>query len=379
MKIIVRPCRWTGGPVGSCACSLLVFLAILFLPMPATGAPEGNWQVQITESALYDGNVLRYSDKYIERFRNREDAGRFHISRYDDLTFQTSLKITRSLDLFPALSSSIAGQIQYKRYTHNPVRNWYSVGLTIRQAVAERTIVILSYSYMPNFYVRHYRDEDWVAVYGYTAETFKPFEFSKDNVSLTTQYTIFTDTRVRATIAYARYFYNQHFTEYDSKDWSLGLNVTQPVHRRLNINVGYRYVNSNASGVDTPFETKENSDDADADFNEHEFRAGIEWRMPRLFGRPTNIEMGVQWDIRDYSSPHSPSMDPFHSGRRDYEYGIDLSYGVRVLPTLDVALAYSWSARSTRTSTSQNAVYLSDEKDYHQHQIGVELAYAFQP
>jgi hypothetical protein len=347
--------------------------------MPAVGMPEGDWQVQITESALYDGNVLRYSDKYIERFRNGEDTGRFHISRYDDLTFQTSLKITRSLELFPALGSSIAGQIQYKRYAYNPVRDWYSFNLSLRQAIAEKTFLSLSYSYLPNFYVRHYRDEDWVAAYGYIPETFKPFEFSKDNIGLSAQHTILTDTRVRATIAFARYFYNQHFTEYDSKDWSFGLEANQPVHRRISVSIGYRFANSNAKGVNTPFETKENSDDADASFREHEFRAGAEWRIPKLLGLPTRIELDGQWDFRHYTSSHPPEVDPFHSGRRDYEYGIDLSYGIRALPMLDVAATYSWSTRRSRTTASQNAVYLSDEKDYHQHQVGIELAYTFEP
>jgi len=39
----------------------------------------------------YDNNILKYSDKYLDRFMNGEDPGRFSIDTYDDLIW-TPLK-----------------------------------------------------------------------------------------------------------------------------------------------------------------------------------------------------------------------------------------------------------------------------------------------
>ncbi len=45
-----------------------------------------HWRINLSLSPYYDSNILKYSEKYIERFKNGEDEGRFHINRIDDLT-----------------------------------------------------------------------------------------------------------------------------------------------------------------------------------------------------------------------------------------------------------------------------------------------------
>jgi hypothetical protein len=44
------------------------------------------WALSLSIKPFYDSNILKYSEKYIQRFKNGEDPGRFHINRIDDLT-----------------------------------------------------------------------------------------------------------------------------------------------------------------------------------------------------------------------------------------------------------------------------------------------------
>jgi hypothetical protein len=47
---------------------------------------KNKWSISLSLSPYYDSNILKYSNKYIERFKNGEDEGRFHIHSIDVLT-----------------------------------------------------------------------------------------------------------------------------------------------------------------------------------------------------------------------------------------------------------------------------------------------------
>ena len=80
--------------------SFIIFLSFsVAIDISAAGKPKkkkDKWRLTLSIGPYYDSNVLKYSDKYIERFKNREDPGRFHINRIDDLTFGYSAGLTFS-------------------------------------------------------------------------------------------------------------------------------------------------------------------------------------------------------------------------------------------------------------------------------------------
>ena len=75
--------------------NILIILILLFLIFPSNvlakkrkkrrSKPIDKWEIRLTLNTIYDNNILKYSTKYIERFQNREDEGRFNINTYDDL------------------------------------------------------------------------------------------------------------------------------------------------------------------------------------------------------------------------------------------------------------------------------------------------------
>jgi hypothetical protein len=329
-------------------------------------------------SPYYDSNILKYSNKYIERFKNSEDEGRFHIHSIDDLTFGYSFGLTYSNTIIGKLKTILGAGFDSDAYTYNSIKSWFTYDIFLRQYVSKSTSFLISYSYIPSFYVRHFRDEDWVKYYGYTPITFQPYEFSKDDFSFWLQHVFsWKSTRARAYFSYDRYFLNPSNTEYDSNDFLYGLRIFQKLTDKLDANIGYYYITSDAKSYDEPGETKKTSDDSDASNYEHVYAIGFDYQMPKLFKLKNEISIDAQYQRAFYTTNHFLELDPLHAGRYDYNYRVFVNYNWDIFKNFSLTAFYQWMARESSTSAEANREYVSDEKDYTQYRIGIKFNYSF--
>jgi hypothetical protein len=234
---------------------------------------------------------------------------------------------------------------------------------------------MLSYSFIPHFYVRHFRDEDWIAVYGYTPITFQPYEFSKNDLSFWIQHYIFSKTRVRAYFSFSKYFLDKQNTEYDSNDFLYGLRIYQQLSKKLNVNASYKYTTSTAKGYDEPGETKQTSDDVDADNYGHIFSAGINYKLPDILRIKSSISLDAEYDRGFYTTNHFYELDPIHAGRFDKNYDVSVTYNLNLPANVELDIFYSLMGRKTGTPVEANAEYISDEKSYEQYRAGIKINY----
>ncbi len=325
-----------------------------------------SWKLDVGVSSVYDNNILRYSDKYLSHFDNREDEGRFHISTRDDLILLSSVRGTVAMNLISDLNTSGSFDYRHRTYTHNAIKDWSLLSMSLRQDLSKQLVAQLGYSYIPEFYVRHYRDDDWVKLYGYTPITFQPFDFKKDELNGWLQYNVFSGTRVRATFGFMRYYYNEHFAEYNCRNRAYGFQVFQTLLKNIRLNGSFEVVYSRAEGdIDT-----------DPSNDQNIFVLGMDYRLPKVFGHTNSI--GVEGEhVRTFYTTHNfLEVDQEHAGRKDYEYRVSISYEFGLLDNLALVVNYAWQKRDSKTSAVQNATYLADEKNYRQHQFGLEVKYS---
>jgi hypothetical protein len=335
------------------------------------------WNIDLSISPLYDNNILKYSDKYIERFLNREDEGRFHIHSLDDLVMDYSLEISYSKNIVKKHKSIFSASIDYTSYSYNPVKSWASFEFALRQAVTKKTSFWLAYSHIPKYYINHFRDDDWIAVYGFTPETFQPYDYAKNDLDFWIQQNIFSSTRARLYFSYTQYRLNEHFTEYDSDNLLLGIGLFHSLTKRINVNGSYKFVYSKAKGYDEVGETIGTSDDVDATYDEHIFSAGVGFQLPKIFKLKTNVNLYAQYSRKLYTTNHFGENDPLHAGRYDDYFRIGLDYNIKVLSNISLTAFLNWNMRNSQTTFQPNDEYVSDEKDYSQYQAGITFNYEF--
>ena len=201
--------------------------------------------------------------------------------------------------------------------------------------------------------------------------------FSKDSYSFWIQNTFFKNTRVMFNMSYINYYYNEHFTEYDSRNMVYGLKVYQPLNKKIKITAGYQYVTSDAKAYDEIGETKETSDDSDGSYAEDIFIIGLNLKFPKIYKMTNSFNIDCRIQKRYFSSTHYLEIDPTHAGRIDDNYRIYSTYSVKLNKKLKLVAFYNYLYRSTTTMAEENVEYLSNEKDYKQYQVGLKLTYTF--
>lgn len=334
------------------------------------------WSLSLSIKPYYDSNILKYSDKYIERFKNGEDPGRFHINRIDDLTVGYSAGLTFSDNFFGKMKTIIGAGYDTDAYSFNSIKTWGTFNIFYRQQIAASTTAQFSYSYIPDFYVRHFRDDDWVEYYGYNEIAFQPYNFTKDDFNFWAQQILpWKTTRVRAYLTYSRYFLNSAYTEYDSKDYFAGFRIYHQLLNNLDFNFGYIYSYSDAKGYDEPTETKENSDDSDATNYEHSYFAGFDLALPKIFSRGNDLSIDFQYQRAFFTTEEYLELDPLHVGRYDYNYRVYINYNLSLMNNFSVTVFYHWFGREASSPSDFNKDYISDEKDYTQYRLGVRFNY----
>jgi hypothetical protein len=334
------------------------------------------WTLSLSIKPYYDSNILKYSEKYIDRFKNREDEGRFHIETTDDLVWGYSIGLMYTDEIIGNLKTIVGAGYDSDAYTNNSIKTWLTYNIFLRQYITASTSFSASYSYLPSFYVRHFRDEDWVKYYGYTPETFRPYLFSKDDFSFWVQHIFdWKTTRARLYFTYDRYYLDESNTEYDSNDYMYGFRIYQALFKNLDLNFGYFYTTSDAKGYDDLNEIKVNSDDSDATNFEHAYFAGFDYALPPIFSRNNDIGIDAQYLRAFYTTDHYLELDPLHAGRFDYNYRVYVNYNIDILENFSATAFYHWFGRESSTSAEENKEYVSDEKDYTQFRVGINFNY----
>lgn len=360
---------------------LLLLIFIFFLPNHEAYAQkkkskkEKHFEAEISFATIYDNNILKYSDKYLERFLNQEDEGRFHIDTYDDIILYQSVGLSYSFNIFKKLKSRINFNFNNNAYIVNGIKNWNYISLGFQQYLTKRASFKLFYSYIPTYYVRHFRDEDWVNVYGYTPETFVPFGYAKDNYGFWIQNTFFKNTRIRLAFDYSKYYHNKHYTEYDCNNLTYGIGLYQAILKKLKLEIGYEFEMSDAKGYDEPGETKESADDSDATYEEDGFVFGLNWELPGFKKLDHNLDVKLGFQKRYYLSKHYLEIDQEHAGRVDDNFQLFVTYDVKLYKSLRLGAFYKFFMRDSDTKAVENKAYLSAEKNYRQSQFGLELTY----
>src|SRR5574337_325428 len=108
-----------------------------------------HFNAEITVGPYYDSNILKYSDKYITRFLNVEDQGRFHINRYDDLVVQYAAGLSYTNEFIKKLPTTVSFDFSYNKYSYNNIKDWLRFSIGLKQNILPATSIMLSYSYIP--------------------------------------------------------------------------------------------------------------------------------------------------------------------------------------------------------------------------------------
>ena len=80
---------------------------------------------------------------------------------------------------------------------------------------------------------------------------------------------------------------------------------------------------------------------------------------------------------RYFTTENYLEEDRIHAGRVDENIRFYVTYYIKLNKKLKLTCYYNWMLRNSTTNAVPNQVYLSNEKDYFQYQVGLGLSYKF--
>ncbi len=328
---------------------------------------------EINVSPLYDNNILKYSSIYIEKFKTGYDAGRYHISTIDDLMLYTSVNSRFVFRFIKQKDTRFDFDFSRRTYLNNSIKSWNYFNFGIEQELSNRIKVSFNYSYIPEYYIRHYRDNDWVDIYGYTEETFKPQSFSKESYIFSVQHSLTHHFDFKLDLGYSRYFYNTHFTEYDCVNYFTRVKSYYTFRKLIKTALGIRFEYSDSNRkiekqiVQNRYPNPSNIEGGiELDFNIN---------IPEIHGKVNGLQLRTQFQKRIYTSESYYKDDPLHSGRVDDEIEIYTAYWMKIFKNFKISLFNQYASRSLLNSIDANTEYLTNEKSYKQNIAGIEFSY----
>ena len=337
----------------------------------AVSRRPARWSSQIRAGSWYDSNILRYSQKYIDRFENGSEPGRFQVESLDDVVTRLDLRLHRSFRGFGGRGARVHVSAAAHAYAENEIKNWNRVELGWRQDLGAGFRLDLRASAVPDFYLRHQRDIDLQGITARgVAPSFDAFSFSTGALDLAVRKRFSRALSLRFETRWATHDYIEGYDEFDDEQWRVGLRVDHQPSRSWSWAARYRYTRSDARGYDQPGETRALSDDADASYEQH----GVELFASRSWAEK-ELRLEASAADRQFLTTKSPTIVPLYAGREDLRWrvGTFVDFPLRSESDLEGTIYVEWQQRTARSSIS--SFDLAREKDYELVIAGFRLAF----
>jgi len=308
------------------------------------GAGAVDWEAlapsaSFEERLLADSNVLRLSDAESDRL---EDDPRFQTDVEGVAAVKAEHRLGLGLQLPLTSRKGVAAWLQaatgsspgrgrleldydgkWTSYEGSPANGYGSHRLTLGWRPRAGWGADLSWRKLDNFYLRQYRDRDTGGTWGCTMDA------EELRLRLRARAADFAGwarrPELELTVAREDTDYNPWFTEYDTREWSVGLEGSLRLPADVDLDLGYAFAavdNRGFAGLGSggTVTVLEDDEGGDGSFEEDRWSLGLGWSPP---GWSVDFSCGALLRNRWYSSDLGELVDPVHAGRHDVRVALD--------------------------------------------------------
>ena len=316
---------------------------------------------------FYDSNVLNLSDKDINEFLNGQDPDKYDLKSVDDIVSSFDIELGFKHNFVMGHTQISKFKFSYDKYWKNGFKDFKFLSFELIQYFSKYVDIRAKYSYYPYIFINKY-ESNFDPYYGY-----HDFTYSKNLVCSGMNIRILDYGELGYNFEYTDQNYNDYFPEYDAynfinEGW-IGFRPTK--HSKIKFKYSYVQSIARAEKVYEPGSIEIR----DPSYNSNIIYTSLS--LPIIGGRwnkSIKFFTSFKWENRYFQSPFSPSVDPFHSGRKDniFHYEGWLIYPLWHI--LDFRTFFTYESRNTE---SPNGTLVSQEKNYITRTYGVSLQVRF--
>ncbi len=351
--------------------SLLMLLAAC--PVQGFETALGETALQLTWGALYDSNLLRYSQSDRTNFQNeteRDVNGPYKspILALDDLRTDYKLSLELRNKFWKKKSTTLRATADFAHHMMNPIKNLGWISLSARQDLTKDWIGSVGYFYEPRFYIRDYRENPT------STATRQHCEFSMHQAKADLTYRPKMLYDFTGSFKYKAYRYNSYFTEYDGDLLSFGVSaVYRPGDWRFSAGYAFdAFENTGFSSLNRSLDeaSLDDSEFGQGDYDEDNFTGTIRYSYIG-FRREMNLQASTEIMRRAFTTSRTVTQDKMHSGREDLLVDYSITNQITMTKQFGIELGLGRSSRKSDAPYPNVSVL----KNYKRMTAWVELSY----
>ena len=320
----------------------------------------GIWTVPIYWQAGiglgYDSNILKLSADEQDRV-SWEAAILGDSDTFDSGVLRTRFGIDYAPVLFKDQETNLSLDVSWSHFTQSSTKNYASLTGKIEHHLGSYQWLKLSYSIIPEYYLRPYYDRDAI-----TSER-QVCSFGSEVVALYYSHPLWRRTWASVQLKQSRELYNSRFTEFDTKRFGAELRLsTRILQQRISLFFEM------GDGDNITFNEGYNSTRYDRSYRFNKVGTSL-----RLAPRSWNDHLNVYYRIEHRKYESDIADDPLHSGREHLDHLLSTGLVHRINANLTAEL--SWKIRHRQTESELD--WVEDLKTYTKHEIWLEFSYRF--
>ncbi len=316
---------------------------------------------------------VRYDSNYLKLSNSEQDEVSYYPALLGDSESASSLiskntfEVKYSPYFFEGHETRIRIKINYNKYFESANKSYSSFGVYFAQHLGKYEWVKFSYSYLPQYYLRDYRDRDDLIVNANTDQYLTSCYFSQ--VSTTLKYSkwlYLKRTWLEGIINYKTQYYIPAFTEFDLNLFSVGVQFNSSYFKKYSLKLGGSHtVADNITYQNGLMSTTE----IDRSFNQSDYSISVRAKLDfNLFH-----ELGIHYStsLRNYISTND--ADALHKGRSHTENKVRIWIGDALNKDVKYTLHLSKRMRKTEATVD----WIEELKDFTKLEVTLLFSYHF--
>ena len=311
----------------------------------------------------YDDNFMRFSnfeiDSYDTQNRYLGDA-----KTYDSAILSNAIQLKLSSKLKTYQTNTIL-RLKHNYYSSSSSKSYSSFLGRFEFKLAPYSWIKLSYSLLPNYYLRTYIDRDL------SSSDYHPCFFSNETAYVSYSHKIpIKKTWLDYRFVINNQFYNQNFTEYDSEIKGFEGTLKSKFIKSYYVTLTYLYyvsdnISYNSSSI--PESTK-----MDRSYTEDGFKFNLKKTLKDKIISSLGFKFYFNQRVYDLNSWYYESDN--WKVYSDYDLRLEVS---KKINNIDTKISFRHFFREVSSSESDEIIWAEDYKNYSRNELWLKLGYNF--
>lgn len=320
-------------------------------------------------SVGYDDNYMRFSELEINSYHNEENTQNDYLGdskAYDSAIISSALQFKITPEILTSYKTNLIFKGKFNYYSSSQLKSYSSISSRLEIKLAPYTWIKLSYSLLPDYYLRTYIDRDTNPLDYY------PCSFNNETIYLSISHNLpLKRTWIDYRLINNNQFYNKYFTEFDSKIYGLELALKSKLIKSYYSQLTFLYYSSK----NISYSSSEMLESSKMDRSY--IRNGFKWYIKKTFKKYliSSIGLKLYYNHRMYDLESWFYNSDNWKTYSDYDFRIEVSKKITKQINVDMSLRHF--LRKVSSSNNDETSWLEGYKNHQRNELWIKFIYNF--